>query len=74
MDELRECPFCGNKNIIIEQSTFSYGHEYDTIWLIECKNCPCQMSILAHGCYTDGRRCYTKEEAIQCWNNRRIYD
>ena len=37
MDKLRECPFCGNKNITIEQSTFSYGHEYDDIWLIKCK-------------------------------------
>lgn len=69
-NELKPCPFCGNKDIIIEKRSRNGGMDgsYEN-WLIECRKCFAEMDIPADGFY--GRKYYTKEEAITMWNCRK---
>lgn len=57
-NELKPCPFCGFKGVIVE---IKY-HDFDVVYYhVECLDC---------GAETHNFRCVTKEEAIEVWNRR----
>lgn len=69
-DELKPCPFCGNKDITIKKVSNNAGMDgsYDN-WLIKCGVCFAEMNIPADNFYE--REYYTEEEAITMWNYRK---
>lgn len=56
IDELKPCPFCGNKNLIV--ADYPKPPSY---WSIRCERCGCQIGDQG-----------TLEAAIEQWNHRPI--
>lgn len=55
-NELKPCPFCGGKAIILQTDTsYRYSKYFAT-----CNSCGAEMP----------RVCRTREEAIEVWNRR----
>ena len=60
-EELKECPFCGEKASIQDCSYFGST----PMWSAMCDNPKCFA-------YTEAFK--TKKEAVECWNNRSAED
>lgn len=54
-DEVRPCPFCGHKAVLIAQEI----GPLDTIYHVECPNCEIQT-----------KESYYKDDALAVWNER----
>lgn len=58
MPDLKPCPFCGSKEILVHRSYFSMspGESYR----VRCKRCPCEL----------GWNYSSMEELTTAWNGR----
>lgn len=68
MEKFKECPFCGNKNIIAGTDTEIEGldeGEGSGYYAVVC-------NILNKGCGASGGYRKLKEDAIKVWNKRII--
>lgn len=65
--ELKPCPFCGGKAVIVSNTTAYHMFTYRAI----CSSCKAQMGYRNH-CYDGRGKLFfeTKEEAIEAWNRR----
>jgi Lar family restriction alleviation protein len=55
MEELKPCPFCGNKKPKLNEAMLACK----PAWMVECMKC-----------YASVRAEFTKGKAIQAWNQR----
>lgn len=61
-NELRECPFCGNPNVLMRNV------EYDkTLWLIECSVCRSEFTVKR---WIVGKKRDNRSRVIETWNRR----
>jgi Lar family restriction alleviation protein len=59
MEELKSCPFCGNKDIRIE-----YRHLNCRAYIIYCLGCDVEMNVCGDECASH------RQDAIDQWNRR----
>lgn len=64
IEELKPCPFCGNKNLIIQKD---YSTKKQNVVAIHCKPCGAIKAKFEKGITV---RFNTKKEAIEAWNKR----
>lgn len=58
MSEIKPCPFCGNKKIVITSHISKNGNTYAKA---SCRNCTASVWV----CGTD------KDKAVETWNSRK---
>ena len=64
MNELKPCPFCGNKSVETAEIFVHTGlHEGGWTWVVRC-------NFLKGGCGSQCGSRETEEEAIKLWNTR----
>lgn len=66
MSELKKCPFCGSRNVFVEEDWEIEGRDKEdgTGYFAVVCNC------LSGGCGASGGYRETVREAISAWNNR----
>lgn len=65
--ELRPCPFCGSPERRLFVVPFSGDYDHPEGWYVSCE-------ISDYGCGSTGPVRQTREEAIEEWNKRLIFD
>ena len=65
MEELKPCPFCGHKAMIVEIDTSNLVKddvcEFDKHYRVVCTSCPADLGRLW---------CWKKEAVVRLWNRR----
>lgn len=68
MDNLKPCPFCGNKNtaVVVDNAEYALGlvNDEDVCFKVICSTTSC-------GCGASSAWCDTRQEAVDRWNKRK---
>jgi len=69
MDDLKQCPFCGNKEILLSEHNDTLSD--NGYWKIQCSNCFVEMSeAYLIGNYCEGDKPEMLIQVKNKWNRR----
>lgn len=67
MKRMRRCPFCGSGEARLFILPFSGDYDNPSGWYVGCETSD-------YGCGASGPIEWTKEAAVEAWNNRPLFD